>query len=202
MKTQLRSTPAPCHPFRISPRTVPSVLENGSLPGIPDGASPAPDPSARITALPQVAAVRSAPWLTGIAIVGGFALRKLVAPLIGRSIFAGIERYQAFFQHHFQAYLFFASNGIDIAHILSFLLIGFVVALVARRNEMVATIALALIYAAMAIFASVYVAIKTSDGSLLWRLNWYFADSLAIVLAGAIVRMRRLTATTRPTKPS
>jgi hypothetical protein len=154
--------------------------------------------------LPRLAgqSVRSAPWLTVVAIVGGFSLRKLIAPLIGRAIFAIVERYQAFFQHHFHAYLFFASTGIDIAHLLSFLLIGFVVALVARRNEMLATIALAAIYAAMAIFGSVYVAIKTSDGSLLWRLNWYFADSLGYVVAGAIVRTHRLTAAPRPTKPS
>ncbi len=99
-------------------------------------------------------------------------------------------------------YLFFASTGIDIAHLLSFLLIGFVVAFVARRNEMMASIALALIYAAMAIFGSVYVAVKTADGSLLWRLNWYFADSFAIVIAGTIVRTHRLRATSRRTKPS
>jgi hypothetical protein len=152
--------------------------------------------------LPRLAGLglHSAPWLTGMAIVGGFCLRKLIGPLVGRSIFAVIERYTIFFQHHFQAYLFFASTGIDIAHLMSFLLIGFVVALVARRNEMVATIALALTFAAMAVFGSVYVAVKTGDGALLWRLNWYFADSFAIVVAGAIVRTHRLAIASRPAK--
>ena len=153
--------------------------------------------------LPRLAgqSARNATWLTGVAIIGGFALRKLIGPLIGRMLLAVTEQYQDFFQRHFDAYMFLASTGIDIAHLISLLLIGFVVAFVARRNEMVATIALALIYAAMAVFGSVYVAVKTADGSLLWRLNWYFGDSLAIVIAGAIVRTHRLTAAPRPTKP-
>ena len=58
----------------------------------------------------------------------------------------------------------------------------------------------ALTFAAMAVFGSVYVAVKTGDGALLWRLNWYFADSFAIVVAGAIVRTHRLSIASRPAK--
>jgi hypothetical protein len=155
-----------------------------------------------IRTVPQLAGVglRNAPWLTVAAVVGGFCLRKLVGPLVTPAIFAVIERYQLFFQHHFGTYLFLVSTGIDIVHTITFLFIGFVVAFVARRNEMVATIALALFYAALAVVASVYVVARTGNDALLWRLTWYFADSFAIVVAGAILRAHRLASHPSPPK--
>jgi len=140
---------------------------------------------------------RSAPWMTISAVAGGFLLRRLVGPLVGSAAFAALERYQDFFAHHIGAYLFFASTGLDIEHLITFLLIGFVVAFAAREREMAATGVLALIFAAMAVIACVYLVIRFGYIASLWRLTWYFADSLAIVLAGAIVRTHRLTARSR-----
>ncbi len=42
----------------------------------------------------------------------------------------------------------------------------------------------------MAVVGSLYVVGRTGDLESLWRLTWYFADSLAIVIGGAIVRTR------------
>jgi hypothetical protein len=140
----------------------------------------------------------TAPWMTAAAVAGGFLLRKLVGPVIGPATFAVLERYQAFFAHHFSVYLFFASTGLDIEHLITFFFIGLVVALVSRQTEMVATMVLGLIFGAMAVVAAVYVVTKFGDVAYLWRLKWYFADSFAIVLAGAIVRTRRLAAASRP----
>jgi hypothetical protein len=177
------------------------LLEEFSLLAARSGA-----PSARrwywrqtMKTLPQLAGagLRAAPWLTAAAVVGGFCLRKLVAPLVEPAIFALIERYHVY-QHHFGAYRFLTSTGIDLGHIVTFLFIGFVVALVARRNEMVATLALAFIWAAMAVVGSVYAFSRDGDGVLLFRLVWYFTDSLAIVTAGAIVRTQRQAAASRP----
>jgi hypothetical protein len=150
--------------------------------------------------VPQLAgaSVRAAPWVTGAAVGGGFLLRRLVGPLVGPAIFSVLGRYEDFFEHHFGAYVFFTSIGIDIGHIITFLFIGFVVALAARRNEMTATITLGFIFEAMAIVGSVYAITRTGNDALLWRLSWYFADSFAIVIAGAIVRTHRLAATSRP----
>ncbi len=140
----------------------------------------------------------AAPWMTVAAVLGGFLLRKLVASWIGPVTFAVLERYQGFFAHHFSVYLFFASTALDIEHLITFLFIGFAVALASRQREMVATMVLALIYGAMALVAAVYVVTKFGDVGYLWRLTWYFADSFAIVLAGAIVRTQRLAAASRP----
>ncbi len=135
------------------------------------------------------AAFRSAPWATTAAVVGGFLLRKLLGPLPEEAIFALLRRYQIF-DSHFGVYLFFASTGIDIGHVLVFLLVGCAVAMMARGREMAATTALALIFGAMVAFSSIVILARGGD-PLLWRLLWYFADSFAIVVGGVIVRSRR-----------
>jgi hypothetical protein len=141
---------------------------------------------------------RTAPWMTVAAVTGGFLLRKLVGPRVGSATFAVLERYQGFFEHHLRAYLWFASTGLDIEHLITFLLIGFIVALAAKEREIVTTAMLALIFGGMALAGSIYAAIRTGNDTLLWRLTWYFADSFVIVLAGAIVRMHRLAGKSRP----
>jgi hypothetical protein len=148
--------------------------------------------------VPQLAGVgfRTAPWMTTTAVAGGFLLRKLLGPLVEPPIFAVLERYRVF-ERHFGAYVFFASTGIDIGHLITFLFIGFAVALVSRQREMVATITLGLIYGVMAVVGFVYVVTTTGHGALLWRFTWVFADAFAIVLAGAVVRTHRLTGASR-----
>jgi hypothetical protein len=136
------------------------------------------------------ASFRSAPVSTIAAVVGGFLLRRLVAGLPERAIFAVLEKYQVF-DHHFSAYLFFASTGIDIGHIIVFLFVGCVVAWAARGREMTATMSRALIFSVMAVAAAVAILTRTADAALLWRPTWYFADSFAIVVGGALVRMHR-----------
>ena len=125
-------------------------------------------------------------------------LRRLVASSVGPATFAVLERYPDFFEHHFRAYRFFASTGLDVEHLVTFFLIGLIVALVAREREMVATAMLALVFAGMAIVASVYIGIRFGYDASVWRLTWYLSDSFAIVVAGAIVRTRRLAARSRP----
>lgn len=177
------------------------LAEEFSLVAVRSGVRPARNWYWRqaIKTLPRLAnfGFRSAPMMTLAAVVGGILLRKLVAPLVGTSTFAILERYEVFFEHHFGAYLFFASTGLDIEHLLTFLLIGFIVAFAARGREMVATAMLGVIFAAMAVVGSTYAALRSGDTALLWRLTWYFADSFAIVVAGVIVRMHRLSSRSR-----
>ena len=77
---------------------------------------------------------RTAPWLTTAAVAAGFFLRKLVAPWVEPPIFAVLEKYHVY-EHHFSMFMFFASTGIDIGHLITFLLVGFIVALVARGGK-------------------------------------------------------------------
>jgi hypothetical protein len=141
-------------------------------------------------------AFRTAPWLTTAAVAGGVFLRKLVARRVEPTIFAVLERYQVY-QHHFSAYVFFASTGIDIGHLITFLLIGFVVAFVARGREMVATMSLGFLWGALTVASFPAVVMQSGYGTALSRVMVYFADSLAIVIAGMIVRTHRLGAAAR-----
>jgi hypothetical protein len=145
----------------------------------------------------MVVGFRTAPWSTTAAIAGGFLLRRFISGLPERAIFAVLHRYQVY-EHHFNTYRFFASSGIDIGHVIVFMFVGCMVALAAKGREMVSTMALGLVFSAMAVFGSLVMVTRTGDYAFLWRLTWYFADSFAIVIGGAIVRTRRSAATTLP----
>jgi hypothetical protein len=144
----------------------------------------------------MVVGFRTAPWSTTAAIVGGFFLRRFVSGLPERAIFAVLHRYQVY-DHHFNTYLFFASSGIDIGHVIVFMFVGCMVALAAKGREMVSTMALGLVFSAMAVFGSLVMVTRTGDYAFLWRLTWYFADSFAMIIAGSIIRKSR-SARVRP----
>lgn len=124
------------------------------------------------------------------AIVAGFLFRRLIAHLPGAATFALVDKF-GIHDHHFAFYKFLESTALDIEHLLTFLLVGCFVALLARRREMAPSIVLAIIFAAMALLASVLFVIKGGDAAYLWRLSWYFSDSLAVVLGAAFVRTIR-----------
>ena len=80
--------------------------------------------------------------------------------------------------------MFFASTGIDIGHLITFLFIGFVVAFAARGRELVATMSLGLFWGALTVVSFPAVVMRSGYGIALSRATVYFADSLAIVIAG------------------
>jgi hypothetical protein len=139
---------------------------------------------------------RTAPWLTTAAVVTGFLLRRFTARWVEPCIFSVLDRYQVY-EHHFSIFMFFASTGIDIGHFLDFLCIGFVVALVAKGREMTATLALGFYWIGLTIVSLPFVVMQSGFATALSRETVYFADSLAVVLAGAIIRMHRLHALQR-----
>jgi hypothetical protein len=86
------------------------------------------------------------------------------------------------------------SPGIDTGHVVVFWFVGCAVGLTARHREMAATITLGLIFGAMVVFAAVWVTLTRPGDYAVWRLGWYFTDSFALVVGGAMVRMLRSTA--------
>src|SRR5215475_12001797 len=94
------------------------------------------------------------PWLTTVAVAAGFLLRRLVARMPEFATFALVDKFHIY-EHHFSVYRFLASTAIDIEHALTFLLVGCVVGLLARKREMAAVIALAMIFGGMAVLGSV-----------------------------------------------
>jgi hypothetical protein len=142
-----------------------------------------------------VTGFRVAPWSTAAAVVGGFLLLKFISGLPEQAIFAVLRRYRVF-DRHFNAYVFFATDGIAIGHVIAAMFVGCMVALAAKGREMVAATSLALALCALIGAALVWVA-TLGPRDVAWIL-WSCADPFAIVVGGAIVRMRRSAATTLP----
>lgn len=139
---------------------------------------------------------RAAPLAIAATVAGGFLLTRLVSGLPERAIFAVLERYSVF-DHHFSVYVFFATYGIAIGHVIASLFVGCMVALMARSKEMLATIALVLAFCTMTA-AAVPVWLAMGHTPILSMLAWNFASWLAIMSGGAIVRMRRSVNACRP----
>lgn len=138
-------------------------------------------------------AFRVAPWSMAGTVIGGFLLNRLVSGLPERAIFAALHRYQIF-DHHFSAYVFFATYGIAIGHVIASLFVGCAVAVAAKGREMVATTTLALVFCAMTVIAML-VLLATGKALVLWMLPWNGADWFAITVGGVIIRMRRSVVT-------
>lgn len=138
-------------------------------------------------------AFRSARRTIVVAIVGALALRFLVGRIAGYVTFAVVHRYGVFFEHHFNAYLLF-----NIEHLITFLLIGLIVAFVAREREIVTTATVAVIFAASVVVGSMYGAVRYGIEPAFWRLASYLVDLFVIVIVGAIVRTHRLAPKSPP----
>lgn len=134
------------------------------------------------------AAFRSAPWTMAAAIVGGFLLHGFLSGLPDKFLSAVTDRYLRFWSAHFQAYTW-VLDGVGIAHLMASLLVGCMVAWAAKGREMVATMALALVFCGMFAAALVWVATRRPI-DVAWLL-WACSGPFAIVMGGLIVRTRR-----------
>ena len=141
------------------------------------------------------AGLRVAPWRTAASAVGGLLLARLISGLPERAIFAVLHRYRVY-DHHFGTYVFFAADGIAIGHVVASMIVACMVALVCKGREMAVTLTLG--FVGVALIGTTYlVMMARGQDPFLWMLPWHFADTLALVIGGAIVRTSRLAARTR-----
>ncbi|HEY1528153.1 MAG TPA: hypothetical protein VGH51_18150 [Candidatus Angelobacter sp.] len=138
---------------------------------------------------------RMAPWSTAATIVGGFLLLRFSSGWPELAIAAVVNR-SSFYEHHFDAYMFWMTSGIDLGHVIVAALVGGMVALAARDREMITTMTLALLSALLMAIAAFVIVPRFGVAVFLPRLLWSLADSFAIVTGGVIVRMRRSAGTT------
>lgn len=152
-----------------------------------------------LKSLPHIvfSAFHLAPWSTGLAVLAGFLLRRLLARLPDFATFALVDRF-AIHEHHFGLYRFLASTALDIEHVLIFFLVGCFVAVLARKREMAPAILLALFYVALSLVGSTVGAIRTGEYASLFRLSWYFTDALSIVFGALFIRTLRPHTTSQP----
>jgi hypothetical protein len=139
------------------------------------------------------AGLRGAPWSTAAAVIGGFFLRRFVSGLPDRLLSVVTDRYLMFWSAHFNAYIWML-DGMRIEHLIASMFVGCVLALAAKRREMIASTTLALVLISLMVAALAWVAAHQSI-DVAWSL-WPAADPFAIIVGAAIVRTRRLAATT------
>jgi len=135
-------------------------------------------------------AFQTAPYSTLAAVVTGFLLGRLLFPLSEKAIFAVLERYGVF-DHHFKVYVFFATNGVAISHVMTSMFVGCWTAFIAKKYGMIATIILVFVLFGMT-GAACFVWIARGNTSMLFApLPWTLLDWLAMLLGAAIIRNRR-----------
>ena len=142
------------------------------------------------------AAFNGAPWSTTAAIVGGLVLLHFVSGLPDKVLSTVTDRYLTYWSNHFKVYMFWATDGMLIAHLILSIFVGCMVAVTTKGRELVATMTLSLILCALTGFGLVWAATRRPVDAA-WVL-WSFAGPCAIVLGGAIVRMLRSAAKPLP----
>lgn len=141
-------------------------------------------------------AFHGSPWSTTAAIVGGLVLLHFVSGLPDKVLSAVTDRYLTYWSNHFKVYMFWATDGMLIAHLILSMFVGCMVAMATKGREMVATMALSLILCGLTGFGLLWVATHRPVNAA-WVL-WSFAGPCAVVLGGAIVRMVRSAAKPLP----
>jgi hypothetical protein len=145
------------------------------------------------------AGFRIAPWSTSAAVVGGFLLGSLFHGLLDKLLSVVTDRYLMYWSAHFKAYMFFATDGMLIANLLSSMFVGCVVALAAKGREMVATVSLALVLCAMVATALPSLIMHWPSGEVIPWVLFQCSGPFAMVIGSALVRMRRAATANLPT---
>ena len=145
------------------------------------------------------AGFRTAPWTITAIVTGAFLLRWLVSvssnPTINGAIDSVLSKYRIY-EHDPQAYVFWLTSSMLTVRLILNALVGALVAVAAKGREMTATMTLGLVGIVLATHATVLTVAKTGDYGVVWTLPHTFAFSIAIVVAGAIVRTYRARAAT------
>ena len=158
--------------------------------------------SAKTIAHQAGAAFHVAPPWTAVALLLGFLLSWFSAGLPGQLIVALLRTQRPYSSRHYEAYVWLLAYGIPIVSITQSLLIGCVVALLARGREMVAAIALSLLRAApIAWLLFIFFGRTPLARPVIPFLGTFLfsraLDLIGIVIGGVIVRKARSASASR-----
>jgi hypothetical protein len=148
------------------------------------------------------AAFHATPPCLAVALFLGFLLSWFSAGLPAQLIIALLRTQRPYSSRHYEAYVWLLAYGIPIVSITQSLLIGCVVALLARGREMVAAIALSLLRAApLAWLLFIFFGRTPLARPVIPFLGPFLfsraLDLIGIVVGGVIVRKARSASTSR-----
>ena len=132
-----------------------------------------------------------------LAVIGGFLLLRFAHWLPGKLLNVLTDRYLMYWSNHFQAYLWLL-KALFPAYLLTSVLTGCVVSLVAKKREMIPTMALGIVLCVMILFGYLSALAQTGDFYVLWNIPWAFSDPIAIILGGMAVRQFRIHVMPQP----
>lgn len=143
-------------------------------------------------------AVSSAPWLMLVTIIGGLWLIGFATRSSAHAVQTFLDAHRLY-ESHPDAYLFWSKFPLEIGRLIVCGLVGIIVALAAKRMEMIAVIAISLVQIAL-FLVGVVVVIARGEVWFHWfivMLWWNGLCSVATVVGGAIVKTCRYRASTR-----
>lgn len=138
-----------------------------------------------------------APWSTLTATTAGFLLLRAAHWLPGKLLNVVTDRYLMYWSNHFHAYQWLL-NALFPAYLITSLLTGCVLALVAKKREMIATMMLGIVLCLMILFGYLSALAQTGDLYFLRNMPWAFSDPIAIILGGMVVRQFRIHVMPQP----
>jgi hypothetical protein len=142
--------------------------------------------------------VSSAPWLMLGVILGGLWLIGFATRSSAHAMQTFLDAHRLY-ESHPNACLFWSKFPLEIGRVIICGLVGAIVALAAKRMEIIAVIAVSLLQIAL-FFAAVVAVIARGEAWFQWfivMLQWNGLCSIATVVGGAIVRTCRYRTATR-----
>lgn len=149
------------------------------------------------------AVFRNAPWSIAGIVLFGFLLDLLSATLPENVTMAILRAQRPYSNLHYGFYVWLINYGISIARVVTSLLIGCVVAILAKGREVVVTIMLVVVRSVPSVLLLFFVyehnAVRKPAFAVLWHFfvfQWVL-DIIGILAAGVLVRKLR-SASSRP----
>lgn len=147
------------------------------------------------------AGFRSAPWPTAAALIAAYFLRRMTFQVPERLIVFILDRYRVC-DAHFNACMFWLSDGVVMGLVFLCALIGALLAIASKGREMTVAAALAAFQLAWTI-AGLALAMALLPRFLPnWTVLHELAFSIAIISGGALVRLCRLRRAAHQLAPS
>lgn len=142
------------------------------------------------------ATFRVAPWWLTAFVLLGFSLSWFGARLPDDLVIALLRAQRPYSNRHMDAYLWLLTYGFSIARVLESLLIGTLVAVLAKGREMLATLTLAMLRGVSFIWLIFLINVQTPHrptphAQFQRLLFWHAVDLIGIVVAGVLVRKVR-----------
>lgn len=134
-----------------------------------------------------------APWLTALAVIGGYLLIRFAVPLPLNGIIRVLNRYRLY-ESHPGAYLLWFTWGGLLVRLILLTFIGGLMAIAVKGRELTVTMTLALAEMFLWVVAFFFVLARTGRASLLVALPHLSGSCVALVLGGVFVRIRRSAA--------